>query len=186
MENSFQKCEIITQRNFSSLKMRATEFYLCFSCSLSFVYLLFSLVHWKLYILFYRLPLHSKSVIVLDNLCVCLAYLSNTSFITFSTLTSSSPVTSLLCYFKHQLPQWHPTPCHHSAVLKYWKNITVSAQSPVLPGFSHCTGTIFTYHSSLLFISFPICFRFHWQPLSDIFSSISLSLSTHLLRKIQF
>ena len=31
-------------------------------------------------------------------------YLFNTIFSTFSTLTSSSPMTSLLCHFKYQLP----------------------------------------------------------------------------------
>lgn len=42
---------------------------------------------------------------VLDNLCVYFAYyLFNTIFSTFSTLTFSSPMTSLLCHFKYQLP----------------------------------------------------------------------------------
>lgn len=109
---------------------------------------------------------------VLGNLCVCFASIFNAIFSTFSTLTSSSPKTSLLCpsniSFHHCILLLVITQqCWNIEIIEQSQDSLLSFQvshiklAPFLPIWVH--SCLFPFLSFL---------GFHWQPVADTFNSL--------------
>lgn len=152
-------------------RSRCGHWILSLSHSLSSVY--FTFIHWKLKVSFYSLPLHSKSVIVLDNLeSAWLTFCYHLQFFNFvisSDLSFMSlPALASIIAF--------PTACRHSTVSAHLLSFLIS----------HILTPFYPFQLTLDYFLPYLCLRFHWQSLADVFNPLHCQFLRICLGKFHF